>query len=161
MTLYYKNGLLKEKGFYDEGRKVGQWEGFNEKGTIHYKEEYKEGKLVTGVSYKGEQVFPYSMLEEESQPLGGINAFYSFLSKNIKYPKKALKAGIQGTAYIRFVIDETGKVELAETVEGRRLGYGLDEEAKRVILLTEWVPGKQRGIVVKQRKILPIKFGFK
>ncbi|AHM62569.1 TonB family protein [Flammeovirgaceae bacterium 311] len=100
----------------------------------------------------------FDIVEEEAQPRGGMKEFYEFLYKNIEYPRQAIRLGIEGTAYVRFVIDEKGNVESAEVVEGRELGYGLDEEAIRVIKLTKWTPGKQRGRAVKQRKILPVKF---
>ena len=100
----------------------------------------------------------FDIVEEEAQPRGGMKEFYEFLGKNIEYPRQAQRLGIEGTAYVRFVIDEKGNVESAEVVEGRELGYGLDEEAIRVIKLTKWSPGKQRGRAVKQRKILPVKF---
>jgi protein TonB len=100
----------------------------------------------------------FDIVEEEAQPRGGMKEFYEFLYKNIEYPRQAIRLGIEGTAYVRFVIDEKGNVESAEVVEGRELGYGLDEEAIRVIRLTKWTPGKQRGRAVKQRKILPVKF---
>ncbi|EMR04549.1 energy transducer TonB [Cesiribacter andamanensis] len=100
----------------------------------------------------------FDIVEEEAQPRGGMQAFYEFLGKNIDYPRQAVRLSIEGTAYVRFVIDEQGNVESAEVVEGRELGYGLDEEAIRVIKLTKWTPGKQRGRAVKQRKILPVKF---
>lgn len=100
----------------------------------------------------------FDIVEEEAQPKGGMQEFYAFLYKNIEYPRQAIRLGIEGTAYVRFVIDEKGNVESAEVVEGRELGYGLDEEAIRVIKMTKWSPGKQRGRAVKQRKILPVKF---
>jgi protein TonB len=100
----------------------------------------------------------FDIVEEEAQPRGGMAEFYAFLGKNIEYPRQAVRLNIEGTAFVRFVIDEKGNVESAEVVEGRELGYGLDEEAIRVIKLTKWTPGKQRGRAVKQRKILPVKF---
>jgi TonB family protein len=102
----------------------------------------------------------FDIVEDEAMPVGGLQAFYQYLGKNISYPSEALKNNINGTAYIRFVIDEQGNVSSAETVEGRELGYGLDEEAIRVIKSSKWTPAKQRGIIVKQRKILPVKFSL-
>ena len=110
------------------------------------------------VAKKEEVVEIFDIVEEEAQPRGGMKEFYEFLGKNIEYPRQAQRLNIEGTAYVRFVIDEKGNVESAEVVEGRELGYGLDEEAIRVIKLTKWSPGKQRGRAVKQRKILPVKF---
>jgi TonB family protein len=99
-------------------------------------------------------------LEKEASPSGNMQAFYDFLAKNITYPKEAIKHRIEGTAYIRFIIDENGNVEWAEAVEGREVGYGIDEEAIRVLKMTKWTPGRNQGRAVKQRMILPIKFSL-
>ena len=158
LSRYYKNNTLQDKGTYKGGRKVGRWIGNSEDGSLYYEEEYQEGRLLQGSSFKEGKEYAYTELEEEALPQDGMQAFYQFLFKNVEYPRAAFKAGKQGTAYIRFVVNEAGIVESAETIEGYELGHGLDEEAMRVILLTKWEPGKQRGIIVKQRKILPVKF---
>lgn len=160
LAYLHKNGAVREKGLYGEGRKVGKWTGYHDDGSLYFEEEYLQGVLLQGSSYKNGRIFKYSVIEEESQPIGGMKAFYDQLAKNIKYPKKAVKAKKQGTVYVRFTINEIGIVEFAEAMEGRELGYGLDEEAIRVIYLIRWVPGKLRGIEVKQRKILPLKFSL-
>lgn len=158
LSFYHKNGALKEKGRFDEGRRVSIWVGFYEDESLHYEEEYRQGQLIMGKSYLADQSYTYTRLKEDAQPIGGEDTFYQSMYKRIEYPRKAIKAGIQGTSYIRFVINEEGVVENAEPVEGRELGYGLDEEAMKVISRTKWHPAKQRGITVKSRKILPIHF---
>lgn len=100
----------------------------------------------------------FEIVEEEALPVGGMQAFYRHLSENIRYPEEAQKNKVEGKAFIRFIIDETGTVISAEPVAGRALGYGLDEEAIRVIKTSKWVPAKHGGTRVKQRKILPINF---
>ena len=100
----------------------------------------------------------FDIVEDEALPVGGMAAFYEYLGSNIRYPQEALEKRAEGTAYIKFIVDEQGNVMSAETIEGRELGHGLDEEAIRVIKGSKWTPAKQRGIVVKQRKILPVKF---
>ncbi|EMR04216.1 M56 family metallopeptidase [Cesiribacter andamanensis] len=97
-------------------------------------------------------------VEFETLPEGGMQDFYLQLKNNIRYPKEALDNGIEGTTYISFVVDVNGNVESAESIEGRELGYGLDEEAIRVIKSSKWTPAKNEGKAVKQRKVLPVKF---
>ncbi len=46
---YYPNGQLKEKGKYNEAKKVGQWNYYNQNGRISSLRSYKNGKL-DGVS---------------------------------------------------------------------------------------------------------------
>ena len=102
----------------------------------------------------------YDIVEEESVPVGGLPTFYRFLGDNVQYPMEALKLGIEGVVYIRFVVSAEGNVVCAEIVEGRRVGGGLDEEAIRVLEMTKWNPAKQQGEAVNQRKILPVKFSI-
>jgi hypothetical protein len=41
---------------------------------------------------------------------GGVEALMRFVAENIQYPEEAKKKGIEGKLFIRFVVDETGKV---------------------------------------------------
>lgn len=115
-----------------------------------------EDSLIVVPTTSTDEVF--DVVEEEAQPVNGMNAYYELLAKNIDYPREAQRLGIGGTTFVRFVIDENGKVASAETVSGSEQGFGIDEEAVRVVKLTKWLPAKQRGKFVKQRKILPVKF---
>ncbi|WP_224999285.1 TonB family protein [Cesiribacter sp. SM1] len=103
----------------------------------------------------------YNIVEEEAMPIEGMAAFYQQLFSHINYPEEALAEKVEGTVYIRFVVDENGNVASAEPVKERMIGYGLEDEAIRVIEATKWTPAKQRGNTVKQRKILPVKFILK
>ena len=98
----------------------------------------------------------YEKVEQDAQPVGGLQEFMMHLYENINYPKEAVEAGVEGTAYISFVVDEQGNVESAESL--RPLGFGLDKEAIRVLKTTTWTPAQQDGKTVKQRKVLPVKF---
>jgi TonB family protein len=80
---------------------------------------------------------------------------------NIRYPKEARKAGIQGKAVAAFVISELGKVEKVRIVEG--LGYGIDKEVIRVIeMMNEldktWIPAEKDGQPVALEMTIPVKF---
>lgn len=78
------------------------------------------------------------------------------LQKQIKYPKLAEEAGIEGTVYVQFVVDQHGKVEDAKVIRG--IGGGCDKEALRVVEQAKFTPGMQRGRPVKVRYSLPIVF---
>lgn len=91
------------------------------------------------------------------QPVGGMEAWNSFLSKNLKYPTQARRMGVEGTVYVSFVVNKLGQIEDVELVRG--IGAGCDEEALRVILAAEdWLPGRNRGIPVKVKMRVPIRF---
>lgn len=77
------------------------------------------------------------------QPLGGYEAFYKMIGKELKYPRAAIRNNIGGKVFVEFVINTDGRVQNARIVKG--IGAGCDEEAKRVIGLSHWEPGRQRG----------------
>ena len=85
------------------------------------------------------------------------SATKNFLSKNLKYPTQARRMGVEGTVYVSFVVNKLGQIEDVELVRG--IGAGCDEEALRVILAAEdWLPGRNRGIPVKVKMRVPIRF---
>jgi TonB family protein len=99
------------------------------------------------------------VVEEQPVPEGGMRAFYEYVQKELKYPEQAKNQGIEGKAYIQFVVDRDGSITDVQTIRG--IGGGCDEEAVRVIANSpKWVPGKQRGETVKVRMILPITFSI-
>lgn len=97
------------------------------------------------------------ILEEMPEFPGGEAAMFKFISKKIKYPKKARKNNIQGRVTVQFVIDEEGNVTEAKVLKG--IGYGCDEEALRVVnSMPKWTPGTQKGDEVRVRFVIPIRF---
>ncbi len=98
-----------------------------------------------------------SINEKGERKMCSDKKMLEFIYKYIKYPAIARENGIEGTAYIRFVVDEEGKIGDIEVV--REPGGGCGEEAARVVkLMPKWIPGKQRGTKVKVRYNLPVKF---
>ena len=94
-------------------------------------------------------------VEEMPSFPGGIQAFYQYVSKNMDYPARARRMGIEGKVFVQFIIDQQGNIIEATAVKG--IGAGCDEEAVRVLEgAPQWNPGKQRGRAVKVRMILPI-----
>lgn len=75
---------------------------------------------------------------------GGKKTFAAFLAENLVYPEEALKNGIEGNVFVEYEVDDNGIVFQAKVVKG--LGYGLDEEALRLIKLLRFEKVKNRGI---------------
>ncbi len=91
------------------------------------------------------------------KPVDGLAVFYDYLRKNIKVPKRAKVAGVNGKVIIQFTVMEDGS--LADFVIIQGLGYGCDEEAIRVLsMAAPWSPGKQGGRPVKVYQSIPIQF---
>ena len=88
---------------------------------------------------------------------GGEAAMQKFLVKNLKYTKEAKKANVHGMIIAQFVVDTTGSVTDVNIV--KKLGYGLDEEATRVInSFPQFKPAIQDGKPVAFRYTLPFRF---
>jgi periplasmic protein TonB len=89
---------------------------------------------------------------------GGLKALYAFLASKLKYPDQAREIGKEGTVYVKFVVDLDGRVGNLKLLNNQ--GYGLDEEALRVVSLIPnfKTPGKVNGKPVKVYFQLPIKF---
>lgn len=99
----------------------------------------------------------FTIVEDQPTPVGGMQAFYQFVQKELKYPAQARRMGIEGRVYVQFVVDRDGSITEVTTIRG--IGAGCDEEAVRVLKnAPKWNPGKQRGRAVKVRMILPITF---
>lgn len=83
-----------------------------------------------------------------------------FIYNEVKYPKSAREAGVQGVTVVQFIVEKDGSVTNWKLM--RDPGAGLGDEALRVIALmaeqAQWVPGKQRGRKVRVQFVLPIKF---
>lgn len=88
---------------------------------------------------------------------GGMSAMMKFLRKNLHYPSSARMMGIEGSVFVRFVVDSQGEVIDVEVIKG--VQGSLDKEAMRVIaMMKKWKPGRQHNVPVNMRMILPIKF---
>ena len=75
----------------------------------------------------------------------------------MKYPKEAVKNGIQGRVLVDFVIDEKGKVRDVRVLKGA--DPLLDAEAVRIISASpDWKPGWLMGKKVKSRMSLYVEF---
>ncbi len=101
--------------------------------------------------------FNNTVIEVPAEYPGGQEALFSDLTKNFKYPKKALKKGIEGKVFVQFVVDEEGNVTQGKVVRG--VDPILDDYALSLLdNLKQWSPGKQKGENVKIAYTLPINF---
>lgn len=105
----------------------------------------------------GESNEVFSVVEEMPQFDGGMEALGKYLSRNMKYPASARRMGIEGSVFISFVVSKDGTI--SEVVVLKGINGDCDAEAVRVIgNMPPWKPGKQRGVPVNVKFVLPIKF---
>ena len=98
---------------------------------------------------------PGSFIPAPSYP-GGNEALKKFVGQNLIYPPEALQKGVQGTVRVKFEIDHKGNVSRPEIMDG--LGYGCDEEARRIVSILKFEATKVSGLRVIHHKTLNINF---
>jgi TonB family protein len=107
-----------------------------------------------------EETKTVTVVQNPPIPPGGLSEFYRFLAQEMKYPKKARKNKIQGKVMVECVIDETGKLVNPIVLKG--IGYGCDEEAIRVLLLSpKWSPSTISGRPIKCNLTIPFTFSLR
>ena len=87
----------------------------------------------------------------------GPEAFSSWVTSRLKYPKDAKDARIDGTVKVKFVIGTNGGVQEVEVEQG--VYPSLDAEAVRVIKSSpKWKPGIKDGKPCRVTYTLPVIF---
>jgi TonB family protein len=150
------NNYITETGSLKNGYKDGIWKGESIKKFYSFVETYKEGDFISGVSteYDGTK-YKYTELEVKPEPKKGLQHFYKYIAKNFTYTRASIKNKIKGKIIVQFVVDSEGKIVEPKIIKG--LGYGLDEEAIRVLTsYDKWIPALQRGRKVRCSYSIPI-----
>ena len=95
--------------------------------------------------------------EVQAQFEGGMDAWYAYLKENLTYPKQPQRLGIEGTVFLRFVINTDGSIQDVEVV--RSVDPQLDQSAIAVIQSSpRWKSAMHHGRPVRSRMTIPIKF---
>lgn len=102
----------------------------------------------------------FTVVENEPEFPGGMEALYKYLAQNIKYPQLARDNNITGKVYVTFVVERDGSIANPKVL--RDIGGGCGAEAIRVVkAMPKWTPGKQRGKAVRVQFNLPVNFNLR
>lgn len=102
----------------------------------------------------------FTVVENDPEFPGGMEALYKYLAQNIKYPQLARDNNITGKVYVTFVVERDGSIANPRVL--RDIGGGCGQEAIRVVKsMPKWTPGKQRGKAVRVQFNLPVNFSLK
>jgi protein TonB len=114
---------------------------------------------VSGSMTTGDEALLFADSEPEFE--GGLKALYQFVASRLRYPQRAIEEGREGTVHVKFIVDEKGKV--GSITLQNNLGFGLDEEALRVVsMIPDFkAPAKVNGKPVKMYYQLPIRFKYR
>ena len=93
----------------------------------------------------------FEVVEQEPELIGGLEG----LQARVVYPENARRQGIEGTAYVQFVVDERGRVVTPRVVRGHP---ELGQAAVKALAASRFRPGRHEGRAVKVRYTLPVRF---
>ncbi|MBK7214823.1 MAG: TonB family protein [Bacteroidales bacterium] len=182
---YSKEGKITNEGSFERNRQVGEWKTYREGGILKIVENYNSegkqdgpflvyypnGSLKRQDRYKDDEVVDKkcfgidgsdtAWFEYLSYPtfIGGDRARVDFVNANITYPQYAREAGLQGTVYVNFIVQKSGKLSNIRILRG--IHESLDNEAMRVVqLMPDWIPGKMDGELVNVEFNLPVRFSL-
>lgn len=100
-------------------------------------------------------------IETKASFPGGKEVMYNFINKKVNYPEVAKMEGVQGRVFVKFFVEPSGEITDIKTI-GKRLGFGCEEEAIRVVkLMPNWIAATKNGENVKSSFILPFEFSLK
>ncbi|MBA4301428.1 protein TonB [Algoriphagus alkaliphilus] len=95
--------------------------------------------------------------EVQAQFPGGMYAWYTYLKANLTYPKQSQRMGIEGSVFLRFVINTDIGIQDVEVV--RSVYSFLDKVALEVVQNSpRWKSALHHGRPVRSRMTMPIKF---
>lgn len=161
-TIYYLNGGKREEKIYRAKNQVSERFVYYDNGNLAIKQIFSpENKILESV-YLDIEGKATKITAIEAAPIypGGIERFYEYIGRNLKYPKEAAELNIQGSVLISYVISETGEVTDVKVIKG--IYPSLDREAVRVMYASpKWTPAKLFGKNVRVSFNIPIKFSLK
>ncbi len=135
MLNYYQNGQIQDSSWYDENSQAIFAYHYYQSGKLLARRLYdpKNDKETTeGFDEEGRLNKDFIYAREAAYP-GGDNAWLRFISKNVNTGVPIKNGAPNGTyrVMILFMIDKNG--EIASMKPETNFGYGMEEEAMRVI----------------------------
>lgn len=155
--LYSSNsGVLRQRGLFKNGEKVGNWQFFDYRGELLHRYNYQTGQLVIvkeetdkSSSFQAQIIANGIVKKEEPDQkpifIGGLPTLYNDLNRQLTYPVLAKRMGISGDVYVEAIVTKNGTLELPKVVKG--IGGGCDEEVIRILKLASdgWIPAFKDG----------------
>ncbi|MEM9833603.1 MAG: TonB family protein [Bacteroidota bacterium] len=94
---------------------------------------------------------------EEARPAAGYPALYEYFAAELKYPEAARVEQAEGTVLVEFYIDEEGKPDQIQVLQGVR--EDINQEAIRLIQsMPRWLPAQVNGTPTATKHTMPLTF---
>lgn len=103
----------------------------------------------------------YGPSEVEIQPTfpGGMDSMSVFFKRNLHYPDSAKAKGIQGKAFVQFIVMRNGSLHDISLVKGVGDCPECDKNALDLVKkFPRWNPGQFNGQALKVKMVIPVSF---
>ncbi|OQP56395.1 hypothetical protein A4R26_04315 [Niastella populi] len=156
---YHDDGKPKIKGSFTKSKLNGELTTWHANGQLKRKDQYVLDSLISGHCYTatGQDTtwFPFHISFKYGNDIMEISRL---IGKNIRYPRAAYKAGVEGTVQIQFIVEKDAS--LSHVKIRRSVNAEIDEEALRVFnsMPARWKPALEDGEPQRGYGILPIIF---
>lgn len=125
--------------------------------TVGYEEEPEPPLPPEKIIPEQETIYDY--VEKMPEFPGGEVKLVAYLKNEIRYPEFAKEENLEGTVYIKFVVNENG--DIVNPVILKTPNKVFDEPSLSVIhRMPRWIPGEQRGKKVKVYIAIPIRYSL-
>ena len=166
-NIYNQNGKVIATGNYKENKKIGVWKFYSKTGILVQEYNFSIDSLtyfnVTEEKKwnSSPSIYPDTASDQMPIFIGGSGYMHTLIENNLIYPTAAYKKLKKGNVYISFTVEKDGSVTNVKSL--KLAGYGFDEEGIRLVesFIEKWIPGKQKGKLVRVQYNLPIKFSIK
>jgi periplasmic protein TonB len=107
---------------------------------------FEDDETICSLTFDSEAEFPE-----------GIEAFYQYVQKNLRYPYSTLGKSISRKVLLQFEVAKNGSIQNIKILQG--IVPKLDAEIKRILQNSpKWKPALRRGRPIKTKMSLPIIF---
>ena len=125
-------------------------------GKYHYTEPSAQATPAASPQPSESEADTGDTYEPPSFP-GGSAAMMQFIAQNLRYPKAAQEAGVQGRVMLQFTVGQDGTLSDIKVL--RSISAEIDAEAVRVVRsMPRWTPAKANGKPISARYMVPVAF---
>lgn len=138
---------------------TGTYSSFNKKRNTMFYNTYRDSICIeTYIIRESDKKRIHYLAEKQAEFDKGKQGFLRYLKKNLVYPKKARRRGLEGMVRVSFIINSDGTLSDFEITKS--IGEECNQEAIRVLKMSSkrWNPATVNGKPVNQATQIPIIF---
>jgi TonB family protein len=155
VTYYFRSGPKKTTGQFVSGKRDGEWQYWNEDGTLRQKIAWHGGSKViaTYIIQAADSNVP-QLVQQMPKFLGPL-PLRQYLAASTHRPPNMPAGG--GTVYVQFVVGPHGTITSTRIIKS--FDPSCDSEALRAVAaMPRWQPGFQNGKPTAVRFTVPVDF---